>query len=780
MRKFLLFVFIVVGTNGFAQQMWRPMGPDDANQPVLQFTNKTDAAIDHNGVIYVAYNGEEDDASNPDGTSRISVRRFINNHWEQVGSPEFSNGAASQYEIAIDGNNIPYVIYLDGSNSNKATVQKFTNGAWQVVGTAGFTNTAEDPDIAIDYNNVPHIVSRETGSGATVRKFNGTTWEVLGTTPISTNNLVRYTRIAVSSNNTVYVAYGGDQNISDRAYVKFFDGASWQSVGGGAASTTGARDIELALDSNNIPYFIYTSIEPTQKSIVKKFSGTTWDILASIVTDPTWSNNHIAINDSNVPYIAYFSGNSWREIVEKLTGTTWEEVGNTIQFNNIQNIVFDDNNNLFVGEDPANNLKIRKFNTTAWEIVGDEGGISVPDTAGHQFGTAMAVDSQGIPHIVYTIRNDSGSYDLLMKKYVNSEWVSAPPPGVSGGLAPQLFLAPNNKLFLLTQTSTGGYAFRRYDGSWTGGMLGFGPSYCRLTADNAGTPYVIYPSNGGVCVRKNLSMAQVGGVPITPGAVGGIAVSPDNTVYIAYTEPSGQASVRKMLTNDPYAWPLVGSGGFSAGTATNLNIAIDQNSILYVSYVTNGDLLVQKFNGSGWEYVGTPIIDVHTMHTFKFDKLNVPHLLYNKWIDNEGSWPLSLRKFNGTDWELVGSAEFFNANLTEGNPALAFTNDNIPLVANDDSSVFAKYFGDANALHAPEYSVQDHNISIYPNPVSGMFSLRADSAISKVTVYDITGKIILEKHGVFENIDASGLGSGIYILKATVGNKVFSARLIKH
>ncbi|HNB37595.1 MAG TPA: hypothetical protein PK414_15320, partial [Anaerolineales bacterium] len=59
--------------------------------------------------------------------------------WEAVGLAGFSVDRVSSTSLAIDSYNTPYVAYMDGGNSYKATVMKFNGSAWEAVGLAGFS-----------------------------------------------------------------------------------------------------------------------------------------------------------------------------------------------------------------------------------------------------------------------------------------------------------------------------------------------------------------------------------------------------------------------------------------------------------------------------------------------------------------------------------------------------------------------------------------------------------------------------------------------------------------
>jgi uncharacterized delta-60 repeat protein len=69
-------------------------------------------------------------------------------------------------------------------------------------------------------------------------------------------------------------------------------------------------------------------------------------------------------------------------------------------------------------------------------------------------------------------------------------------------------------------------------------------------------------------------------------------------------------------------------------------------------------------------------------------------------------------------------------------------------------------------------------IQLFPNPTTGRFQLtniRAD----RVQVYDNTGRLMRYISQPVSELDLSGLPAGVYVLKITEGNAVYSARVVK-
>ena len=75
----------------------------------------------------------------------------------------------------------------------------------------------------------------------------------------------------------------------------------------------------------------------------------------------------------------------------------------------------------------------------------------------------------------------------------------------------------------------------------------------------------------------------------------------------------------------------------------------------------------------------------------------------------------------------------------------------------------------------------DDNIVIYPNPTKAQINLKYDSSItlSKITIFDLTGKVILSQLENTNQVNVEQLAKGIYIVEAVAGNKKYQTKFIK-
>lgn len=86
-------------------------------------------------------------------------------------------------------------------------------------------------------------------------------------------------------------------------------------------------------------------------------------------------------------------------------------------------------------------------------------------------------------------------------------------------------------------------------------------------------------------------------------------------------------------------------------------------------------------------------------------------------------------------------------------------------------------FGGSPALSVSQKTPDVQNLKIYPNPIIGDYLnvLSKDKAIGRITIVDITGKVVLEKNiqNVSGHINVSKLSKGIYVVKVQGISKLF-------
>ena len=159
-------------------------------------------------------------------------------------------------------------------------------------------------------------------------RYTGSAWELVGPAGFS-DGVVIYTRLALDSSDTPYVAYRDEAN-SSKATVMRYTGSAWEPVGTAGFSADGVSSIELALDSNEKPYVSFPDWNYGGKATVMRYNGTSWEIVgpAGFSAGGALTYTSLALDSSDTPYVAYSDdGNSSKATLKRYNGSTWEPVG---------------------------------------------------------------------------------------------------------------------------------------------------------------------------------------------------------------------------------------------------------------------------------------------------------------------------------------------------------------------------------------------------------------------------------------------------------------------
>lgn len=112
--------------------------------------------FDNSNIAYLAYvdftNGE-----------RISVKRYTNGVWSQVGNAGFSPENQTSYpKVVISNDNRAFISFrfVSNSNSRSSAVMKFNGSSWISLGAVNVTEgqSANYQRLAIDNNNIPYLI----------------------------------------------------------------------------------------------------------------------------------------------------------------------------------------------------------------------------------------------------------------------------------------------------------------------------------------------------------------------------------------------------------------------------------------------------------------------------------------------------------------------------------------------------------------------------------------------------------------------------------------------
>ncbi|MFC5283634.1 T9SS type A sorting domain-containing protein [Pedobacter alpinus] len=710
-RYYLFNLFLLLFCYNLKAQTWQPIGPDPLNEASLERRVKFPKLKVNNNIPYVAF-------SNGFLAQKATVRRLVNNKWENfgpinfsagiakhidldfigttpvvaysdgnksnkatvqqfnntsstwdtVGTAGFSAGAATEISLTII-NNTPYIAYVDGGNSNQATVQKYnsTTTSWELVGTAGFSTEGTSISfikIISDGTN-PYVAYINNNSKPIIRKFDGTTWQTL-TSIDSQNDFFSYGIDLAFADNTVYVLYSDNFYSTGNATVKKYNSSlnQWQVVGTEGFSASDVSDLNLAFNGGT-PYVAYSEIDGGYfpRATVQKFDGTSWGLVgpAKITPENFYATDlSLGIVD-NVPYIAYedYSYES-KLAVQKFNSTSWEYVGSRplsqdAQFLSIGLAADATPYAAFSGYENDNKTTIKKFNGTKWEVVG------TTEFSPLDAGRPQIAFNGNVPYVAFHGGEASGKVGVKIYNTALSQWDFVGPAG-----------------------------------------FGENPNLIRFVIDNA-TPFICYEAISGLVYVKKYNMVanqweSLGTAGISSGTAyyASLAVL-NNVPYVAFTDIAlGEKVFVKKYNSVTNLWEQVGTDAISSARSLSAKLTFNGTD-LYLAYNNAGDrkAVVKKYNSTlnQWDLVGSAGISVGA--AYEIDLVFVNNMPCIAYLDGGAGQNSFVKKFDGTNWVSLGIPRDGQP-YTPSNLALAVNGDN--LIAAYGSNLYVERFSLATVL----------------------------------------------------------------------------------
>ncbi len=198
-----------------------------------------------------------------DGSGTVRRYNAGSGAWEQVGNAGFPGGATFP-KIAVGSDNTLYAsqIYSGALNVYKINANASSSDPWTLVGGSAVGNAYSSDnsysDIALDGNNIPYVVyvsSTAEGKKLNVKKFTGSSWVSVGAANFS-DTVVNYTAIAVTSAGAPYVIasiWDSSNSNHGRNSVYRFNTSSgnWEKFGDPFLSTAASTYNDIAIDPVN-------------------------------------------------------------------------------------------------------------------------------------------------------------------------------------------------------------------------------------------------------------------------------------------------------------------------------------------------------------------------------------------------------------------------------------------------------------------------------------------------------------------------------------------------
>lgn len=671
-----------------------------------------DFTLDSDGTPYVAV---------ADGNG-IIVRKYVNGNWQLLGTGYLPFGdGTGKFDIQLDHNNVPYILYVDYGNSYKATVRKFENNNWVLVGSRAVSvGEVNGFSLFFDLLNTPYITFSDRGNGyrIVVRKFDGV-WNTVGTNIISSTSCTSPS-LAIDGLNNLYVSYN-DYNI-DKAVVKKLTNNLWQTV-----SSTNTMDtsspLHLKIDKSGFLYLAFTY--DYGKVVVKKLVNNIWENLGTIKNLSSYGASFsLELDNADNIYLSYYSQIGEAKALKYINGN-WKTILTQQSFNGFagQLKIGSDGFPVIINSNYINTLLTSKYsgiivgNNAPTFTANTNDTYELRTTTNYTTLSDNIIQTQNIiaPSIITQPQSDS----ILVNSFITFQTKSTQ----QGDLTYQwqennVNISDNqdvngsntNSLRLLNvQTTKEGMQYKCIVTNVCGSVNSLNSSILKVVE----RPQGIITKTGStlLCSGEQINMS------ISPSVTGAKyewvknpnwqnSFSPISNSYMYYNQSIISDSKGKMymvyitfLNNVGYranvkvmengVWQSVGNPNFAVVAGISISIALDNYDIPYILYDepnTYGErITMMKFSSNNWEVVGeanlSPTSAVGgTKMYFDFDAKNVPHFAFI-----EQSWAgekAIVVKYENDRWNRVGQTNPTGGGI--GDMAFIIDNYGIPYIVFQD------------------------------------------------------------------------------------------------
>jgi beta-glucanase (GH16 family) len=239
----------------------------------------------------------------------------------------------------------------------------------------------------------------------------------------------------------------------------------------------------------------------------------------------------------------------------------------------------------------------------------------------------------------------------------------------------------------------------------------------------------------------------------------------------------GRVDVRAKLPNNNGTWPAIwtlGKNIYEPGTYWHSSygdspwpscgeIDIMEHGLGALNHVS-GSLHTSSSSGATVNTLGIEVSDVNANYhiysmnwspdqiTFLVD--GVGFYTYNPSNKNDNTWPFYEDQFILLNLAMGGYSGAIDSNFTQASMIVDYVRvyQSAPLSDGGNLSL-------------------DSRLKIFPNPGNDIIHITSKTAIQSLALYDVYGKLVLEKENDTKNLDVSGLNSGMYFLKVYSENE---------
>ena len=146
---------------------------------------------------------------------------------------------------------------------------------------------------------------------------------------------------------------------------------------------------------------------------------------------------------------------------------------------------------------------------------------------------------------------------------------------------------------------------------------------------------------------------------------------------------------------------------------------------------------------------------------------------------------IELWKTNGTELSTVRMKDIFPGSSNSYPNNLTLMGGGVFFSANDGEHGFelwrSNLFAEGQELSINKNDIYKNSMAIYPNPAKNQINLQFPNQVTvdKITIIDLTGKILLQQIENSNQVNIQNLASGMYILQVFSGDMKWQSKFIK-
>jgi len=248
------------------------------------------ASIDiaSNGDIYIGFTED-----GPNWSSITHIMKYDGNEWtELAGAPD-----AIEIDLKLDSNDTPYFVsrHTDGY---VGFVDKYIDGQWVTVGDGSYsTENTMWAKLAIDSNDIPYILYCTYDYVAHCSKFVDGQWVEIGENVTGTSKVYYYMSFGISEDGVLYAMI---DNFGTR-YIDVFscENDVWNCIGTNVSNGTSEHN-DLVIN-DGLPYIVFEDDGAANTVSVMGYDGERWNYVGQRgFTQGTASYPQITVKEGNI------------------------------------------------------------------------------------------------------------------------------------------------------------------------------------------------------------------------------------------------------------------------------------------------------------------------------------------------------------------------------------------------------------------------------------------------------------------------------------------------